>query len=403
MKNITVIILFVLTVSMQKSEACTSAIITGKATPDGRPLMWKHRDTDSENNRMVYAQGAKYAYIGLANSDDINNEEIWAGTNSAGFCIMNTASYNLKDVNDKTKIKDREGLIMRMALEYCATTGDFENLLDTVTKPAGIEANFGVIDANGGAAYYEANNFTYKKYDANDDETAPNNYLIRTNYSYSGRTDKGMGYIRYENAKYLFENHQNEKFTPEWLLSSASRSYYHSLLNFDLCSTMPQYAVDCDYIPRRSSSAAIVFQGVKQNELPEKTTMWTVLGFPPCSIAVPLWVKGGKQLPEIMVKSDNSNNSPLCDKIVALKYKVFHIKRGNGEKYMNFSLLYNKNGNGIIQKIKPLEKEIFEETYAKINEWNTSAWSAKNIQNYYKQINGKIIKIYKDLFDLQFP
>lgn len=383
----------------QKSTACTSAIITGRATHDGRPLMWKHRDTGTENNRIVYAQGLKYSYIGLTNSNDINDEEIWAGTNSAGFCIMNTASYNLKDLNDETKIKDREGIIMRMALECCATIDDFEHFLDTVTKPMGIEANFGVIDASGGAAYYEANNFTYKKYDANDPETAPNSYIIRTNYSCSGREDDGMGYIRYENAKYLFENHQNEKFTPEWLISSASRSYYHSLLNCDLQTTMPEYVIDQDYIPRKSSSASIVFQGVKQNEPVEHTTMWTLLGYPPCSIVVPLWVKGGKQLPEIMTKSDN-NNSPLCDKVVALKHKVFHIKRGNGEKYMKFSLLYNKNENGIIQKIRPYEKEIFEDTYKKIDEWNTTVWNEKNIQTYYEYLNEKIIKTYKNLFDL---
>ncbi|MDR1552077.1 MAG: C45 family peptidase [Prevotellaceae bacterium] len=400
MKNILTVILIILIVTVQKSTACTSAIITGKATHDGRPLMWKHRDTGTENNRIIYAQGAKFSYIGLTNSNDIKNEEIWAGTNSAGFCIMNTASYNLKDVDDKTESKDREGIIMRMALEYCATISDFEHFLDTVKKPLGIESNFGVIDANGGAAYYEANNFTYTKYDANDPEIAPNNYIIRTNYSCSGREDAGMGYIRYENAKYLFENRQSEKFTPEWIFSSASRSYYHSLLSCDLQTAMPEYAIDQDYIPRRSSAAAIIFQGVKPNEAAERTTMWTALGFPPCSVAVPLWVKGGDKLPEIMLKADNNNNSPLCNKVVALKHKVFHIERGNGEKYMNFSLLYNEKGTGIIQKIKPYEKEIFEETHKKINEWNTSSWNAENIHAYYKYLNEKIIKIYKDLFDL---
>jgi len=79
---------------------CTSAIIIGRATPDGRPLMWKHRDTGVENNRVFFAQGSKYSYIGLTNSDDANNSEVWAGTNSAGFCIMNTASFNLKSSED---------------------------------------------------------------------------------------------------------------------------------------------------------------------------------------------------------------------------------------------------------------------------------------------------------------
>ncbi|MDR1348396.1 MAG: C45 family peptidase [Prevotellaceae bacterium] len=400
MKHILIIAMIISIACIQKTVACTSAIITGKATPDGRPLMWKHRDTGTENSRVIYAHGLKYSYIGITNSDDLKDEEIWAGTNSAGFCIMNTASYNLKDLNDDTKIQDREGIIMRMALECCATVSDFERFLDTIAKPLGIEANFGVIDAEGGAAYYEANNFSYKKYDANDPATAPNSYIIRTNYSYSGYEDKGMGYIRHENAKYLFENRQNEKFTSEWLLSFASRSYYHSLLNCDLQTAMPQYAIDQDYIPRNSSASSTVFQGVRQDEPAEHTTMWTVIGFPPCSIVVPLWVKGGEQLPEIMIKSDNNSNSPLCDKAVALKHKVFHIERGNGGKYMNFALLYNKDGDGIIQKISPCEKEIFAETYKKINEWNLTSWYTKEIQDYYKYLNAKIIKIYKDLFDL---
>ena len=400
MKKIATLIVIIGLVFSIKSIACTSAIITGKATPDGRPLMWKHRDTGTENNRMVYGQGSKYSYIGLTNSDDINNSEIWAGTNNAGFCIMNTASYNLLDANDKTKLKDREGIIMRMALECCATVEDFEHFLDTVKKPMGIEANFGVIDANGGAAYYEANNFTYKKYDANNPEIAPNNYIIRTNYSYSGREDAGMGYIRHENAKYLFENNPTQKFTPEWILSSATRSYYNSLLENDLQILLPTFAIDQDYIPRSSSSASIVFQGVKKGEPVERTTMWTALGFPPCTIVFPLWIAGGEQLPEIMTKTAKSNNAPLCDKVVALKHKVFPVKRGNGNKYMNFALLYNKNGDGIIQKLQPVEKEIFEETYKKIDKWNSTSWNEKNIREYYKYLNDKIIKNYHDLFDL---
>ena len=26
------------------SSACSSVVISGKVTPDGRPLLWKHRD-----------------------------------------------------------------------------------------------------------------------------------------------------------------------------------------------------------------------------------------------------------------------------------------------------------------------------------------------------------------------
>ena len=76
--------------------ACTTVIVSASKTVSGRPLMLKNRDTDHLDNSIKYFQGAIYTFIGLVNSDSPDGE-VWAGTNSAGFCIMNTASYNLKD------------------------------------------------------------------------------------------------------------------------------------------------------------------------------------------------------------------------------------------------------------------------------------------------------------------
>ena len=42
-------------------KACTSIIITGKATPDGRPLMWKHRDTGAPYNHISYFDEGGYS------------------------------------------------------------------------------------------------------------------------------------------------------------------------------------------------------------------------------------------------------------------------------------------------------------------------------------------------------
>ena len=97
--------------------SCTTAIISGKATPDGRPILWKHRDSNHYQNKLMFFEGNKYHYIGLVNAEDINGEEIWAGTNAAGFCIMNAASYNLKGSDDTTKVMDKEGFFMKEALE----------------------------------------------------------------------------------------------------------------------------------------------------------------------------------------------------------------------------------------------------------------------------------------------
>ena len=73
--------------------ACTSVIVSGAKSPSGRPVMMKHRDTGTLDNRMARFDGEKYAFIGLVNSDmDPENPEVWAGSNTAGFCIMNTAA-----------------------------------------------------------------------------------------------------------------------------------------------------------------------------------------------------------------------------------------------------------------------------------------------------------------------
>ncbi|MDR0659250.1 MAG: hypothetical protein LBG19_00260 [Prevotellaceae bacterium] len=389
------------------ARACTSAIITGKATADGRPLMWKHRDTGTEQNRIVYSNAGKYAYIGLVNSDDVTDNEVWAGTNSAGFCVMNTASYNLKDKNDTTTEADFEGIVMRQALECCATLADFERFLDTLSRPMKVEANFAVIDANGGAAYYETNNHSYFKADANDPMQAPHGYLIRSNFSYSGRIDEGMGYIRHETAVHLFSRQRAySKITPEWIFSSVDRSYYHSLLGTDLkdydfkTPGATGFAIDQDYIPRFTTSASIVFRGVKQGELPEHTTMWTALGFPSCSVAVALWVKGGEKLPVLMVKGKDTENAPLCEKVAELKHRVFSIKRGNGAKYFNWALLYNSQNTGIMQLLAPVEKEIFVKAYAAMEQWGDGSWSQASIQRFYTEINTFVEGAYKEFFNL---
>ena len=68
---------------------------------------------------------------------------------------MNTQSYNLVEVKPGEERGEANGRVMRRALEVCATVKDFRQFLDTLSKPSLIEANFGVIDAKGGAAMFE--------------------------------------------------------------------------------------------------------------------------------------------------------------------------------------------------------------------------------------------------------
>ena len=203
----------IMCVAAIEAAACTSAIVTGELTANGRPLLWKHRDASDLDNKVerIDAKGDNYAYIALFNATDTLCRQAWAGCNSTGFAVINTASYNLKA--DTVTTMDQEGFLMSKALASCATVDDFERLLQSLPKPLGVEANFGVIDAKGGAAYFETCNYSYRRFDVAG-------YMIRTNYSKSGRENEGYGYIREKNAERLLAPYIKEKnVTPAVFLS----------------------------------------------------------------------------------------------------------------------------------------------------------------------------------------
>lgn len=134
----------------------------------------------------MYFTDGTFPYIGLVNSEDTLGAEVWMGSNSAGFSIMNSASYNLNGGEKYAGNDEEEGIFMKRALQTCATVADFERLLDETSGQRGVSANFGAIDAAGGAAYYEAGYTQHTKFDAYDPRVAPMGYIIRTNFSFSG-------------------------------------------------------------------------------------------------------------------------------------------------------------------------------------------------------------------------
>ncbi|MBL1215097.1 MAG: hypothetical protein HND52_17160 [Ignavibacteriae bacterium] len=376
---------------------CTTAIILGKYTSNGKPLLYKHRDAGFEQNKLMYFTDGKYNYIGLVNSVDSVGKEVWAGTNSAGFSIMNSASYNLKPADDSTDFADREGVIMKQALMQCATIKDFEKFLTELPKPLGVEANFGVIDAEGGAAYFETNNFDYIKVDVNE---APNGYIIRTNYSVTGDEDQGYGYIRHAQAEKLFENAVSEKsFSAEFLAQNISRCLKHGLTGKDLTEgNLPdenekKFVHFEDFIPRNSSVTTVIIEGVAEGESADLTTMWTTLGFQLCSVSVPVWVAAGKNLPALLT-ADESGEAPLCTKALQLKEKCFPVKRGSGKRYLNVAALLNKQNSGIMQKLKPIEEKIKNEAEKNISGWEKNKFKKDEALKFYDWVNEFITNEY---------
>ena len=354
--------LVVVSIASSVAYSCTSAIIAAHKTADGRPLLWKHRDTGEENNKVERTPPSRgcFEYVAVYNASDSLCREAWMGYNSQGFAIMNTASYNLN--NDTIKDMDKEGLVMAEALRKCRTVEDFATLLDTLPKPLGVEANFGVIDANGDGAYFECGNYSYVRFNLKD---AENGVLMRTNYSHSGRPDDGYGYIREQNEHCLMGSHiAAGDFTPQFLTEKMSRTFFNSYLGKDYTNSGDSIIVDMDFIPRRSSTATIVIEGVAKDEDPLLTTMWIGLGYPPCSSIRSVWL-GDDGVPDELRGIAPDGHSPLCDSIVELKHKVFPVTRGNGKYYLHLHLLYNREGTGFAQQAIRDNVTRYRDGYAK--------------------------------------
>ena len=350
--------------------ACSSAVISGKVTPDGRPLLWKNRETGHLRNHMAYVKGEKYDFVANVNSDNYPKlKEAWVGSNTAGFALMNTQSYNLDlgDIADDDR-GPKNGEVIYRALEICATVEDFCHYLDTISKPSGIDANFGVIDAQGGAAMFEVDGNSYKLFDANDPDVAPHGYVARTNFSNGGELNKGYGYVRFlEVDRVLSKACAMGGITPQLIFNDIARSFRNNILDIDLRSGDFNYPktsgwfTDQDFIPRNNTSCSIVVQGVKKGENPELTILWTILGYPPAGVAVPLWVKDN--LPAMMSYDKEKEAAPLSAASLKLAdEKVFHFKQGGGTKhFLHWENLYNLQGTGIMQKLVPVEEKVYQE------------------------------------------
>lgn len=376
-------VILIILLNAVNSFACTSVIVSAKFTANRCPIMIKNRDTGEMNNRIEYFKGPVYSFIGLVNSPYNGKGEVWSGTNSAGFSIMNTASYNIKEEDGVSYSEmDKEGEVMYKALGVCRNLADFEYFLDTLSKPYLVESNFGVIDAEGGAAYYEVNNYKWIKFDVNEEKEG---YRVVTNFSESGRPEDYQGWERYLTASDFMKNLPKNRegkydINHSTLFNGLSRSYSHKLLGIENLKNV-KYAVDQDFIPRKSTSASVVIEGVQPGEDPKYTVIWTILGYPACSVAIPIMTWDCDIIPYYMKKSADSNNSLLCDKALQIKNNyVFDLKISNGNRYLNAENVYkliecsekaekaiNSDFNILLCRLREgrVKEEDFKESYYK--------------------------------------
>lgn len=398
-------LLLLAVIGIWQANACTTAVISGKYTKDGRPMIWKLRDTESFENKMMYFTDGKYPYIGMINSNDEKGEQVWGGSNSAGFAIMNSASFNV-NMKDTTSFKDQEGRFMKLALQECSSLEEFEQLIKERKKPMGLAAHFGVLDAYGNVAFYEVNNQTFTKFDANDSAQAPNGYILRTNHSFTGKKDIGYGFIRLQTAQDIF--YQAEAcgdMSARTIVQNFSRCLKHPVLKRDFrkeFETVPygeNFVNSGDLITRHGSSSMIMIEGVKKGEAKDLATIWVQVGFPNTSVALPVWVKGGKNLPKVLL-AKGKENCPLNAMALELKNKCYPISRSAGYKYLKISELINAEKSGIIQKLELAEDRLFRNTKIALQEWRSTKVDKKKIEEFYDSLDNFTLRTYKEMLDV---
>lgn len=394
------------------SNACTSIIVSGKVTPDGRPYIFKNRDTHDLDNLAIQIQGPRYRFIGIVATKDTLYKSVWSGHNEVGFAIANTAAYNLNGKPEPGKPRpqgdDNDGTLMRKALGTCRTLGDFEHLLDSIKAqgPIPSNSNFAVLDAEGGVAYYETGNKGYVKYDANDPLVAPYGFIVRTNHGMSGERSLDQGVERYlAISDYATRAAFANDLGFENIIRKVTRNLKHGLTQIDLHDFQPQddsqpvYFPFRDFIPRYLTASAQLIQGVKENESPLLTTAWTIVGSPLTTVAIPLWITTDGKLPNVVTHQKPGQQAPLVTASFELKRQLFPIERGNGQDYINLARLINRSGTGIIQQIEPIETEIFYRSGA-IRQSNTPN---KDISEFYRWVEQYVREQYSQRFSITYP
>ena len=410
--------------------ACTSLIVSGKYTNDGRSLLLKNRDTYNLYNHVLAVKGERFQYVAIVADGDSLPYAVWSGHNEAGFAIINTAAYNLnerrperehgadetallpQDATSKRRYRLNDGAIMRRALEICGSLEDFEHFLDTLTNAEG-DSNFGVIDAHGGAAYYEVGNragdtrglLKWEKFDANDKRVAPYGYIIRTNHGFSGDRERDKGVERYlAISDYMLPRGFTYQYDAREFITQIPRILRHGLTHVDLRDYAPDddsqavFQAFRDFIPRYQTSCTMLIQGVKKGEEPRLTVSWTIVGSPLTTVAVPLLLTPEGDLPELLDRRDG-NGSKLNHWGLELKKKLFPLTRGSVTDYINVAALYNKAGTGILQKILPVEKSVLDRGEELLQRVRTSGkLDVKDVKAYYRWVDDEVYRQYHVLF-----
>ena len=382
------IIIVICTLVQLVGEACTIVAVSGRVTEDGRPMLLKNRDSDSENVFIKIGRESDLVYLSQC---IVGSSWTLSGYNESGFAIINSHSYNMPNSSSGWN-----SYVMQLALEHCSTVDEFEHFLDSLPKPISVCSNYGVIDALGHAAIFETSAYSYVKYDADSVDCG---YLIRTNFSFSQDTT-GVYLItpssrpRYQIASNYLEDAilTNGFITKEHLfglsrcLVNCNGEDLRDIAPYDEGESMP---VDFRYyVPRYSSTSAMIIQGVLPDESPQLTVAWTMLGPPMTSVTVPYLITPRSALPQ-KAQSGFHGSSWFAYNGRDLKNSCFI-----NTHTLDLAKLYNLCGTGIMQTIENIEEVILNRGNDLVERYREGLASCFDIEYYYSWVDNYVEEQY---------
>ena len=381
-------------IGQEKVEGCTIGVASGKATADGRPLLWKNRDGSYEPREVVYFKDGRFKYLAMVTADDWQLLGGGVGVNEFGFCIVGSSAFDLPE-------KSKKGMgahpVMKMALQQCVTVDDFENILkQTNVSGRRTTGNIGVIDAFGGSAIFETGNFSYARFDADDHKVAPKGYIIRACFTITGGGDQGRA--RYDRANQLWQQAiDKDQLDYRYVLRNVCRDFSGaeeiSYILPELESTesntikvLRQHNV----ISNRNTGWVALFHGVRPNENPSLTTFWAIMGEPLFSVAVPSWVIAESTAQEM----NGEEFSPLVTAAHDL-YLANYVTGDKGKFLLNPDMLPD-----IWAVTYPVEDHIFDQTESIMARWRQDYPTARQVASLHRSMASEAMNTLQEVTEL---
>lgn len=349
-----------------QAEECTIGVASGSATADGRPMIWKTRDYISElDNEARYHTALDYKFVYVAGAGGTTTSGVRMGVNEHGLAIVNSTSSDLPDGSDTGPLN---GDLIRVGLGTCLTVEEFQDYLDETNQTGRrTNGNFAIIDTAGGAAIFEVGEMVYWRFDAADD---PEGYILRTNFAINGGGSTGIQRL-IRTVDLVDQFYTGDSLNHKSILRHQMRDFSDNSsdpiavpFNGSYGGRPYGYIETDKSICRNSSVSASVITGVLYGEYPELSTMWTILGQPATSIALPYWPIG--YTPD---EADGILTSSLCDISLRIRSELYDYE-GDGS-YIDTYKLLDGNEGGLWTKTFPYEDRVFSEVAALMEQWRT--------------------------------